>query len=180
VAVAPYFGFYIGSATYRPIVQTWYDDADGGLSKLFAELSGVDTAGKALVAPLMAAFPTGARGMSKGWMTTTKAVADKYGLPMWAYEGGQHLVPPAGDSDAKFLALIIAANRDPRMGTAYDQDIADWKAAGGQTFVYFNHLTKPSKFGIWGLKESLTDINAPKWKAVLKARDTSTCWWSGC
>ena len=180
VAVAPYFGYYVGNPNYRPAVQAWYADADGGLAKLFAELSGVDTTGKALAAPLMATFPNGARGMSKGWMTTTKTVADSYGLPMWAYEGGQHLVPPNGDTDAKFLALITAANRDARMGTAYDQDIADWKAAGGQTFVYYSHVAQPSKYGIWGVKESLTDVNAPKWKAVVKARDTSACWWSGC
>jgi len=37
----------------------------------------------------------------------------------------------------------------------------------------------PSKFGIWGAKESLTDVTTPKWHAVVKARDT-TCWWSGC
>ncbi len=180
VSIAPYFGYYIGNTSFRPTVQSWYADADGGLSKLFTELSGVETTGKSLAAPLMAAFPTGARGMSRGWMTTTKAVADTYGLPMWAYEGGQHLVPPNGDTDAKFLALITAANRDPRMGAAYDQDIADWKASGGQTFVYFNHVSQPSKFGIWGAKESLTDVNAPKWKAVVKARDTSACWWAGC
>ena len=178
VAIAPYFGYYIGSAAYRPTIQTWYGDADGGLARLFTELNGADSAGKALAMPLMAAFPGGARGMSKGWMTTTKAVADKYGLPMWAYEGGQHLVPPSGDSDAKFLALITAANRDGRMGTAYDQDITDWKAAGGQTFVYYSHVAVPSKFGIWGLKESLTDTGNPKWQAVARAR--ATCWWSGC
>jgi hypothetical protein len=180
VAIAPYFGFYIGSAANRPTVQTWYTDADGGLGKLFTEINGVDSSGKALTAPLMTAFPAGARGMAKGWMTTTKAVADTYGLPMWAYEGGQHLVPPPGDTDAKFLALITAANRDPRMGTAYDQDIADWKAAGGQAFAYYSHVARPSKFGIWGVKESLVDVNNPKWKSVTKSRDASACWWAGC
>jgi hypothetical protein len=180
VAIAPYFGGYVGGAAHRPTVKTWYLDADGGLARLFAELDGVDANGKALAAPLMPDYRNGSRGMTKGWMTTTKAVADTYGLPMWAYEGGQHLVPPAGDSDAKFLALITAANRDARMGAAYDQDIADWKASGGQMFVYYSHVATPSKFGIWGAKETLTDTAAPKWKAVVKARDTTACWWSGC
>lgn len=180
VAIAPYFGFYIADLKYRPTVQTWYSDADGGLTKFFTELSGVETTGKALAAPLMAAYPNGSRGMTKGWMTTSKAAADAYGLPMWAYEGGQHLVPPGGDTDTKFLALIIAANRDPRMSTAYDQDIADWKSVGGQTFVYFSHVSQVSKYGMWGVKESLTDVNAPKWKAVVRARDGSACWWAGC
>lgn len=183
LAIAPYFGHYLGLPAYRPTVKIWYKDSDGGLSKLFEEISATDSLGRAITAPLAAAgsnYPTGSRGMSKGWMVATKAVADVYSLPMWAYEGGQHLVPPMGDADATFQALITAANRDPRMGTAYEQNIADWKAAGGQTFAYYSHAALPSKYGIWGLKETLTDTDAPKWQAVVKARDASACWWAGC
>jgi hypothetical protein len=183
LAIAPYFGHYLGLATYRPTVTGWYADADGGLSKVFQEITATDSTGKAITAPLVAAgskFPTGSLGMSKGWMVATKAVADTYGLPMWAYEGGQHLVPPAGDADTTFLALITSANRDSRMGSAYEQNFADWKAAGGQTFVYYSHVALPGKYGIWGMKERLTDVNNPKWKAVTKVRDASACWWTGC
>jgi len=182
VAVAPYFGYHIGLPKYRPTVTTWYADADGGLSKLFTEINGADASGTAITAPLAALsnFPGGARGMTKGWMTTTKAVADTYGLPMWAYEGGQHLVPFPGDTDANFYNLVLAANRDARMGTAYSQDLADWKAAGGQVFAYYNHVSPASKFGFWGAKETLGDNANPKWQAILHARDGAACWWSGC
>jgi len=182
VAVAPYFGFYIGLPTYRPTVATWYADADGGLSKLFSEINGADASGTPITAPLasLSKFPAGARGMSKGWMTTTKAVADTYGLPMWAYEGGQHLLPYGGDTDANFYNLVLAANRDARMGTAYSQDLADWKAAGGQVFAYYNHVSPASKYGFWGAKETLGDNANPKWQAILQARDASACWWAGC
>ena len=182
VAIAPYFGYYISNPTYRPIVKSWYADADGGLTKLFEEVNGADPSGKAMTAPLSAQtkFLAGARGMSNGWMVTTKAVAASYGLPMWAYEGGQHLVPPMGDTDTTFLSLITNANRDPRMQAAYQQDIADWKAAGGQTFVYYSHVGMPTKYGIWGAKLTLTDSDSPKWKAITQARDGTACWWSGC
>ena len=182
VAIAPYFGYYIGNTTYRPTVATWYTDADGGLTKLFEEINGADPTGKAMLAPLgtLSKYSAGARGMSSGWMTTTKAVADKYGLPMWAYEGGQHLLAPQGDTDATFQTLITNANRDPRMQAAYQQDLADWKAAGGQTFTYYSHVATPSKYGLWGAKSTLDDNNAPKWKALLQARDGTACWWSGC
>jgi len=182
VAIAPYFGFYIGNPNSRPIVSTWYTDADGGLSTLFSEINGTDASGTAIVAPLAAVskFPAGARGMSKGWMTTTKAVADAYGLPMWAYEGGQHLMPYQGDTDATFYNLALAANRDARMGAAYADDFADWKASGGQVFTYFSHVAPPSKYGFWGAKETLGDNANPKWQAILQARDATACWWSGC
>lgn len=182
VAIAPYFGYYISNPTYRATVKSWYGDADGGLTKLFEEINGTDPTGKAMTAPLAAQtkFLAGARGMSKGWMTAAKAVADSYGLPMWAYEGGQHLVPPMGDTDTTFLSLITNANRDPRMQAAYQQDIADWKAAGGQTFVYYSHVGMPNKYGMWGAKLTLTDNDSPKWKAITQVRDGTACWWSGC
>ncbi len=183
VAIAPYFGHYIGSAKLRPTIATWYGDADGGMGKMFEELTGLDAAGNVVTpSPLAAAgsgAPTGALGLAKTWMAQTKAAADTYGKPMWAYEGGQHLIVPGGDTDTTFVNFEIAANRDARMGSAYEQYMADWKAAGGQTFAYYNHVATPSKFGMWGLKETLTDAKNPKWQAVVKARD-GTCWWAGC
>ncbi len=183
VAVAPYFGWYIPNLKFRPTLSTWYQDSDGGLDKMFQELTGEDPTGAASAAPMAAlgtGAPTGALNQVKAMMVGTKAVADTFGLPMWAYEGGQSLTMFPGDTDPKILPLLIAANRDPRMGAAYTQYMADWKAAGGQTFAFFNHVYRPAKYGIWGLKESLTDEAAPKWQAVLKARDGTTCWWSGC
>jgi hypothetical protein len=112
-------------------------------------------------------------------MQQSQAVAAKYGLPLWAYEGGQHLVPLPTDTDTNFIDLTIAANRDARMGQAYVKMISDWRAVGGQVFTYYTHVTAASKFGSWGLKESMTDNANAKWVAVKQVRD-SACWWSGC
>ena len=183
VAIAPYFAWYIPNPVFRPLVSTWYSDADGGLGKLFQEITGKDASGLLAAAPLSSmatAAPTGSLPQVKAMMVATKAVAGAYGLPMWAYEGGQSLVLFNGDTDPKIYPLILAANRDARMGAAYTQYIADWKAAGGQTFAFYNHAFVPSKYGIWGLKENLTDDASPKWQAVVKARDGTACWWSGC
>jgi hypothetical protein len=115
-------------------------------------------------------------------MVATKAAADKYGVPMWAYEGGQSLLPLANDTDQSLLNLMIAANRDARMGAAYQTMLSDWKAAGGQTFAIFTDIATPSKYGFWGLRESQWDTaaNAPKWKTALQWRDNTACWWTGC
>lgn len=181
-AIAPYFGNYFSNANVRPTMATWYTAADGGLSNLFQELTGHDSTGKAVVEPfagLNTQAPSGAIPQAIGWMVGTKTLLAKYGIPMWAYEGGQHLVPPIGDTDANFLALTIAANRDPRMQGAYEQMIAGWQDAGGQTFAYFSHVVTPSKSGSWGLKETMTDNNNPKWKATLERRNAA-CSWAGC
>lgn len=184
IAIAPYFGFYIGNAKMRSTINTWYADADGGMGKMFEEITGLDASGNPLTAaPLAAAgsgAPQGAMAFAQTLTVLTKAAADAYGKPMWAYEGGQHLIVPAGDSDTTFVNFEIAANRDPRMGAAYDQSMAEWKAAGGQTFVYYAHVGKPSKYGMWGLKEALTDTANPKWLAAMRARNGTACWWAGC
>ena len=185
VAIAPYFGQYISNAANRPTVAGWYADTDGGLTKMFAEIVGTDIAATAsAITPLAstAKVPGGSLAQIKTWMVATKAAADKYGVPMWAYEGGQSLLPLANDTDQSLLNLMIAANRDARMGAAYQTMLSDWKAAGGQTFAIFTDIATPSKYGFWGLRESQWDTaaNAPKWKTALQWRDNTACWWTGC
>ena len=182
LAIAPYFGGYVGLAKLRSTVATWYTQADGGLGQLFSEIMGSEGTASA-IAPLLAvgsSAPGGALVQAHGWMTANKAVADKFGIPMWAYEGGQGLAPPGGDTDTSLVTLFTAANRDPRMGVAYAKMLADWQASGGQTFSLYTDVAASSKFGMWGLKENQFDTSSAKWSAVVKVRDTVSCWWSGC
>jgi len=182
VAIAPYFGYYLASSALRPTVAKWYTDADGGLTKLFEELTAQDANSNAIAAPLFAAGSNvagGALAQSKAWMVSNKTVADSFNLPLWAYEGGQHMVPAMGDQDMSLVNLFIAANRDARMGPVYDAMIANWRAIGGQTFAYYSHVSAPSKYGMWGLKESLSDNSNSKWLAAVRARNTA-CTWTGC
>lgn len=182
LAIAPYFGGYIGATKLRPTVSTWYTQTDGGLSQLFNEIFGSE-GDTPTVAPLAAAGSNVANGslaQIRSWMVANKAVADKFNIPLWAYEGGQGLTPPGGDTDATLVTLFTKANHDPRMGVAYTKMLADWQAAGGQTFALYEDIAGPSKWGMWGLKESMFDTNSVKWTAVTKFRDTVSCWWSGC
>ncbi|HEX7688388.1 MAG TPA: hypothetical protein VF453_11805 [Burkholderiaceae bacterium] len=183
-AVAPYFGQYTNGTAFRPTVTTWYALADGGLSNLFAELTGTDANGTPIVKSALslvnsAAPAGGALSQLKGWMQQSQAIAAKYGLPLWTYEGGQGLVPQTNDTDTHFINLTIAANRDARMGQAYQRMFSDWQAVGGQVFTYYSHVATPGKFGSWGAKETMTDNGNAKWVAVKQARDTA-CWWTGC
>jgi hypothetical protein len=185
VSIAPYFGYYLGAPTAAAAMLSWSASPTDGVDKVFQELTGRDSSGRLVVAPLtliaspVSPAPSGALAQSAAWMVGTKAVATKYGLPMWAYEGGQHLVPPATDTTGAISAMMINANRDPRMQAAYEQMIANWQSAGGQVFAYFNHSAVPSKSGSWGMKESMGDNANAKWKAALEKRN-SACWWAGC
>lgn len=164
-AVAPYFAYYLGNAAYRPTVAKWVSDQDGGLTALFNEINfGGIVAG-------------GSLAQINDWTKKNVAAAATLGVPLWAYEGGQSLTVP--DKDPKVQALFVAANRDPRMGAAYDKMIADWGASGGQLFNYFSYSGLPAASGMWGMKLDQTDAASPKWQSAARAKSTP-CIWAAC
>jgi hypothetical protein len=98
-----------------------------------------------------------------------KAVADKYGMRLVAYEGGQHLVAN-GElmNDESLTQKLIAANRHPRMSQLYEKMFDAWYSASGRDLlVLFNSAEMPSKYGSWGLLENQEQLpeRAPKYRA---------------
>ena len=156
LAIAPYFGNYLGAPDQQPQVAAMSLDA------LFSELT--DTA-----------IPK-----STQWMADQAAVASARGVALLAYEGGQHLVGvgPAQSDDA-VNALFDAANRDPRMGALYTTYLQAWRDAGGQLFAHFTHVGGYSKYGRWGSLEYQDQPQgaAPKRQALMGFMDaTPACW----
>ncbi|MGV3613730.1 MAG: hypothetical protein ACO1SV_00225 [Fimbriimonas sp.] len=91
------------------------------------------------------------------------AVARKYGLHPFCYEGG----PDTGGGDPTNVANRIRAHRDPRMGDLVTHDLRDnWFALGGDLFMYFTLTSAASRYGYWGLTDDVTRLDTPKWKAV--------------
>lgn len=183
LAVAPYFGGYLADAKAHELGSSWLREPDGGLTRLFDEIL-AQRDGKAVPPPLQGRVTEGAAkgalSQAAAWIVGAKAVADRHGLPLLAYEGGQHLTLPPGPLDDNWLKLLIAANRDPRMGQAYARHLADWRSAGGQLFMFYSHVSRPGPYGFWGLKSSQAADADPKWRAALAYRDDTPCWWRGC
>jgi hypothetical protein len=145
VAIAPYFGGYLGTPDQKARVDAM------NLDQLFSE---IDT--KALPEAI-------------GWMNATSAVAKKYNVKMVAYEGGQHTVGVTGqENDATLNTLFDALNRDPRMKGVYKKYLDAWKASGGDMFVHFVNCGLYNKFGRWGAMEYLDEPRemAPKYDAL--------------
>ncbi len=105
------------------------------------------------------------------WIGRQKQVADKYGLKLIAYEGGQHLVGVGGgENNQKMTALFHAANAHPRMGRIYRQYYQAWTAAGGDLFCYFSSAGRWSKWGSWGILQYYDDdpLESPKFMATMR------------
>jgi hypothetical protein len=109
---------------------------------------------------------------SLGRMDKDKAVSDKYGLKLIAYEGGQHMVAFVKDRDlvARLTETMQQANRHPRMGDLYRRYFDHWADIGGGTFAVFSSISRWSNHGAWGLAEFYDSQPSeyPKLDAVLQ------------
>jgi hypothetical protein len=92
------------------------------------------------------------------WIHGQKQVADKYGLGLIAYEGGQHAVGVGGgENNDALTALLQAANAHPGMGDIYSQYFDAWVREGGGLFAYFSSVGSWSKWGSWGIMQYYDD-----------------------
>ncbi|MAW61604.1 MAG: hypothetical protein CMJ94_12320 [Planctomycetes bacterium] len=158
LAVAPYFGGAFGNNTNVNTTLTWTVD------QLLDECD--------LDSDYRQTNDTGVNADN----------AESRGLELVAYEGGQHLVGVEGNQNNQTLTdLFFAANAHPRMRDIYLNDLRRWDTEGGKLFMAFTHIYEPSKWGAWGMLESLyQDRNtAPKWLGVMdwkaeKSTETGT------
>jgi hypothetical protein len=100
-----------------------------------------------------------------------KKIADKYGLKLVAYEGGQHMVGArGGENDDAMTKLFHAANASPRMGTIYAEYLEAWAKGGGGVFCHFSSVGEWSKWGSWGAMQYYDEDPAasPKYAAMVK------------
>jgi hypothetical protein len=105
-----------------------------------------------------------------GWMKNQKALADKYGLKLVAYEGGQHLQGIFGaENNDKLTRLLHTANAHPRMGQLYERFLDAWAATGGDLFCHFNSVSAWTKWGSWGLLRHAQEdaAKSPKFMATM-------------
>lgn len=95
------------------------------------------------------------------------AVADENNLDLIAYEGGQHLVGTNGNENNDLLTQkLVAANHHPDLEQVYCEYLNYWYEESGQLFAHFNAHYPFSKWGSWGLKETMVDFENPKYMAV--------------
>ncbi len=103
-------------------------------------------------------------------MANQKQQADAYDLWLLTYEGGQHLVGTLGnENDQALTDKLIAANRDFGMADLYVEYLDALNDAGVAVFCNFSFISEPSKWGSWGVLESMNQEigTAPKYQALM-------------
>jgi hypothetical protein len=94
-----------------------------------------------------------------------------YGMPVYAYEAGQHLVGAYGSENDELLnRMFDKINRDKAMKRLYLLYLELWKENGGGILMIFSSIAKQSKWGRWGMAEDMYigRDKSPKWDAVLE------------
>ncbi len=153
IATAPYFGFSIGHGTPAEISAT--------LAKSNAEiLSDLQTEITTTLAERTADHV---------------AVAQARGLPLIAYEGGQHLVAPGGPSaDKALVQKVTSLNREPGMYDLYRAFLDVWNQEGGQLMAPYSFTGRYTVWGCFGLLEVMDQplSEAHKMRAILDWKET--------
>jgi hypothetical protein len=109
-------------------------------------------------------------------------VADRFGLEMLAYEGGQHVhhsafIPGLTEAEvAKLTEFLGAFVRSEAMATLYRDLWAAWREIGDGPFMQFVDVTEPSRWGSWGLFAHLDD-STPRSELLSDLNAATPAWW---
>ncbi len=187
VAIAPYFSNYTNLPVNQDEIELWTLDqlfteiSEGGqLQDVFPDVATPCTENFPPV--LTEPCPISSLEEVMPWLAAHKASANTRGLAVIAYEGGQHLVGVFGvENNSAITALFTSANRDSRMRPIYEAYLQEWKDGGGELFAVFALSGSYTRFGSWGMVETLGQSpRPPKAQAVLNFNAANPCWWSGC
>lgn len=132
---------------------------------LAADAAGVARVRKMTLDALMRELETSSLPKAREQMLAHAAVARRYGLPLIAYEGGQHLWNMSEVKVPGLDRLFTAANRDRRMAALYTRYLNDWAEAGGGLFMHELDCGRFEGAGNWGALEYLTQPRAEAPKA---------------
>ncbi|MFM8444792.1 MAG: glycoside hydrolase family 44 protein [Methylococcus sp.] len=178
VAIAPYFGGYLGDAAFRSQVRKLT------LDQLFEELNLGGLVKDTNPADSATVPDGGALAESYRWMDDYDSLASAKNIPILAYAGGQHLAG-IGDvqNDALIDKLFKAANQDPRMAEAYIDYLNHWRSEPSgkfEVFIPYVLAQKHGRQGNWGILENIEQASSPKYGALSAFIGMSPCWWPEC
>ena len=110
----------------------------------------------------------GTDGRPVGDFRWQKSLADSYGVPLIAYEGGQSIVP--GSATSPWYNAYVQAQRDPRMYGLYRALLRQYLDVNGAAgFINFSSVASIGESGAWGALEFADQsiAEAHKYRALI-------------
>ncbi|RVU85414.1 hypothetical protein EOL70_05570 [Leucothrix sargassi] len=163
-AIGPYFGDYIARKEHRETVKSWLKDPDGGMNRLFTEIESGGQVDK----------ETGGGSIAltmNQYVKQNVQLAQKYGLPLMAYEAGQHLIrfdPPHTVKDPAVLNLFMSAQKHPRMRDAYNRYLQAWnQETRGGLMVHYYGIGQPTPKNFFSMLDHSRQPSTPKYQALM-------------
>jgi hypothetical protein len=111
-----------------------------------------------------------------------KAIADRHGLRLVLYEGGQHVHHSFGvrdlpDNEVEALQDVLQGFvRSPEMEALYSQFWDGWARIGQGPFMHYTEMSSPSRWGSWGLLAHRGD-RSPRADYLLAHQYRGGSWW---
>jgi hypothetical protein len=166
-AITAYFGGGIPEEKNAKKVISWLRESDGGFGKALEQIR----TGKVL--GLYGSLPDVVEDIRYH-----KRVADRYNVPLVAYEAGPDFGVDYDDPDPRLLIFAKALLKRPEMKDIFLEFLNAWKANGGT--VYSKHVLIGG--GVYGALDNLYQDPAlsPVFQAMTEFNSTVPCWWKRC
>ncbi len=139
-----------------------------------AELDALGAA--ATAADIVTRVRVSRRQNEEPWLAAQKKeIADKLGIPMLYYEGGQHLTPTPFGEEPSYAQALLHVQRDTAIYNLYREWFAFLETLNtpGRESLFMNFSfigQRSARYGSWGILESVTQdtlaVPAPKYRAI--------------
>ncbi len=108
-------------------------------------------------------------------------LAEEAGMSLISYEGGQHVHHSfAANIPKKDLDILTEFMKDfvrsEEMMQLYEENWDAWKSISDGPYMQFQEISRPGKFGSWGLTASLDDTT-PRSEYAFERNETEQAWW---
>jgi hypothetical protein len=161
IAITGYFNGLIQAPENATVVKAWLERGKAfALDRAFRQLEQGDVSGlRAGDRPADAENSDSLRAVGARFRAF-RALADRYGLDLYVYEGGTHF---DNDRDATVRDFLVDVTRDPRMEDLYLKLFRSFAEVGGTVFNVWGGIGEHSA---WANAASLTDRASPKYRAA--------------
>jgi hypothetical protein len=121
----------------------------------------------------------------KVWINGIKTtIADSLNVPMYFYEGGQHLTPTPFGEEPTYANALLEVQRHPEMYALYNEwyDYLRTLQSGSEPLTLMNFAFvsgRSARYGSWGILESMaqdtTLVPAPKYQSTIENMAGTGC-----